>query len=133
MRGFDDVFCIPVSRHTEVREDEIDACASLELLAVSEESGVGLVQSVDGCRVFATGHSEYDAMTLDAEYWRDVDKGIDVSVPKHYYPENNPERAPVVRWRSHANLLFSNWLNYYVYQETPYDLSKLLDVKASES
>ncbi|MCL1854251.1 MAG: homoserine O-succinyltransferase [Clostridia bacterium] len=126
MRGFDDVFSIPVSRHTEIREKDVAACPLLELLAVSGESGVGLAQSTDGRRVFATGHSEYDAMTLDAEYRRDVQKGIGVSVPKHYYPDDDPDKAPVVRWRGHANLLFSNWLNYYVYQETPYDLTRLL-------
>ena len=125
VRGFDDTFHIPVSRHTEIRERDVAACPLLEVLAVSEESGVGLVQSTDGRRVFATGHSEYDAMTLDGEYWRDVEQGIGTAVPKHYYPGDDPGEEPVVRWRSHANLLFSNWLNYYVYQETPYDLTKL--------
>ena len=100
-------------------------CPLLEMLAVSEESGVGIAQSTDGRRVFATGHGEYDAMTLDAEYRRDAEKGMDVSVPKYYYPGDDPIKPPVVRWRSHANLLFSNWLNYYVYQETPFDLTKL--------
>lgn len=132
LRGFDDAFCIPVSRHTAIDEADVHACPHLQLLAVSKESGVGLIQSVDGRRVFATGHSEYDALTLDAEYWRDVDKGLDVSVPKHYYPGDDPEQPPVVRWRSHANLLFLNWLNYYVYQETPYDLADLLDRQAEE-
>ena len=133
LRGFDDVFSIPVSRYTEIRAKEVNACPLLELLALSEESGVGLVQSADGRRVFATGHSEYDAMTLDAEYWRDARKGIGISVPKHYYPGDDPQKAPVVRWRSHANLLFSNWLNYYVYQETPYDLEKLPDARTDGS
>ncbi len=125
LRGFDDVFCVPVSRHTEIREADVRACPQLQVLAVSEEAGVGLLQSLDGRRVFATGHSEYDPLTLDAEYWRDVDKGVGVAMPKHYYPNDKPDNAPLVRWRGHANLLFQNWLNYYVYQETPYDLSKL--------
>ncbi len=125
LRGFDDCFRVPVSRHTEILEADVRRCAALQVLAVSEESGVGLAQSADGRRVFATGHSEYDALTLDAEYWRDVDKGLDVAVPRHYYPNDDPEQPPLVRWRSHANLLFQNWLNYYVYQETPFDLAKL--------
>lgn len=132
VRGFDDAFWIPVSRHTAIDEADVHACSHLQLLAISQESGIGLIQSVDGRRVFATGHSEYDALTLDAEYWRDVDKGLDVKVPKHYYPGDDPEQPPVVRWRSHANLLFLNWLNYYVYQETPYDLANLLDRQARE-
>lgn len=132
MRGFDDRFCVPVSRHTEIREADVRARGQLQVLAVSEEAGVGLMQSADGRRVFATGHSEYDPLTLDAEYWRDVDKGIGVSVPRHYYPGDNPDNPPVVRWRSHANLLFSNWLNYYVYQETPFDLSKLPTSKGGD-
>ena len=125
LRGFDDQFSIPVSRHTTIREEDVRACSALQVLAVSQESGVGLVSSLDDRRVFATGHSEYDALTLDAEYWRDVDKGIRVSVPRHYYPNDDPDQPPIVRWRGHANLLFQNWLNYYVYQETPFDLAAL--------
>ncbi len=123
VRGFDDVFCIPVSRHTGLVEEEVLACKDLEILAVSEESGMGLITSRDGRRVFATGHSEYNANTLANEYFRDVNKGLEIKVPRHYFPEDDPHQSPIVRWRSHANLLFMNWLNYFVYQETPYELS----------
>lgn len=123
MRGFDDIFYIPVSRHTGLVEEEVLACEDLEILAVSGESGMGLVASRDGRRVFATGHSEYNANTLANEYFRDVNKGLEIKVPRHYFPEDDPRQAPIVRWRSHANLLFMNWLNYFVYQETPYELS----------
>ncbi len=125
LRGFDDIFSIPVSRHTAIDEADIRACEHLHLLAVSPESGVGLVESLDGRRVFATGHSEYDADTLASEYWRDVDKGLGVAMPKHYFPDDVPDNGPRVSWRGHANLLFQNWLNYYVYQETPYRLEDL--------
>ncbi|MDR3052153.1 MAG: homoserine O-succinyltransferase [Oscillospiraceae bacterium] len=125
LRGFDDSFAIPVSRHTTILEDEVRACPHLRVLAVSGESGVGLAVSLNGRRVFATGHSEYDPDTLAAEYWRDVEKGLDVAVPRHYYPGDDPQQQPLVSWRGHANLLFQNWLNYYVYQETPYDLAEL--------
>ena len=123
LRGFDDVFYIPVSRHTGLVEEEVLACPDLEILAVSEESGMGLIASRDGRRVFATGHSEYNANTLANEYFRDVNKGLEIEVPRHYFPEDDPHQSPLVRWRSHANLLFLNWLNYFVYQETPYELS----------
>ena len=120
-RGFDDVFYIPVSRHTAVDEEAVYASNRLRVVAASEESGVGLIVSADERFVFATGHSEYDAGTLAAEYFRDVRKGLPIAVPRHYFPDDDPSRLPIVRWRSHANLLFQNWLNYYVYQETPYD------------
>ena len=125
VRGFDDTYCIPVSRHTAVVERALYACPDLSVLAVSEESGVGLIASRDGRRVFATGHSEYDSDTLDKEYRRDVAKGLYIKPPRHYYPCDDPSKPPRVRWRSHANLLFANWLNYFVYQETPFDLRKL--------
>ncbi len=125
LRGLDDPFHIPVSRHTAISEADVRAIDALQVLAVSEEAGVGLIASRDGRRVFATGHSEYDVDTLAAEYWRDVDKGLSVAVPKHYYPNDDPNQPPVMRWRSHANLVYLNWLNYYVYQETPYDLLEL--------
>ena len=97
----------------------------LEILAESEEAGVYLVASKDGRRVFVTGHPEYDALTLKTEYDRDIQRGLDIKVPKNYFPDDDPNNMPIVTWRGHANLLFSNWLNYYVYQETPYDLSKI--------
>lgn len=125
LRGFDDVFYVPHSRHTEVRREDIEKVDDLEILSESEESGVYLVASKDGRNIFATGHSEYDPLTLKAEYERDVEKGLNIQVPKNYYPNDNPNCEPQVRWRGHGNLLFLNWLNYYVYQETPYDLSKL--------
>ncbi len=125
VRGFDDVFYIPVSRHTGLVEEEVLACPDLTVLASSEESGMGLIASQDGRRVFATGHSEYNANTLANEYFRDVNKGLEIDVPKYYFPQDDPKNEPLVRWRSHANLLFANWLNYFVYQETPYKLSDL--------
>ncbi len=125
VRGFDDVFDIPVSRHTGLVEEEVLACQDLDVLATSMESGMGLIASRDGRRVFATGHSEYNPGTLANEYFRDVNKGLDIQVPKHYFPGDDPKNEPLVRWRSHANLLFANWLNYFVYQETPYELSEL--------
>ena len=125
VRGFDDEFFIPVSRHTAIDEDAVRACEQLRVIAASPESGVGLIISRDNRFVFATGHSEYDANTLANEYFRDVNKGLEIDVPKHYFPNDDPSQQPVVRWRSHANLLFQNWLNYYVYQETPFDLSQM--------
>ena len=122
LRGFDDVFYVPHSRHTEVRREDIEKIPELEILAESPEAGVYLVVSKDGRQIFATGHSEYDLNTLKAEYDRDVAKGLPIHVPCNYFPDDDPTKTPVQRWRSHANLLFSNWLNYYVYQVTPYDL-----------
>ena len=121
VRGFDDEFFIPVSRHTAVDEAAVYASNRLRVVAASEESGIGLIVSDDERFVFATGHSEYDAGTLATEYFRDVNRGLPIAVPRHYFPDDDPARPPVVRWRSHANLLFQNWLNYYVYQETPYN------------
>lgn len=120
-RGFDDVFYVPHSRYTGVLEEDIRAVPELELMAVSEQAGVFAVKSQDNHRFFITGHPEYDAGTLAAEYWRDVEKGLDIDIPKNYFPEDDPTRPPVVLWRAHAQLLYANWLNYYVYQTTPYD------------
>jgi homoserine O-succinyltransferase len=124
-RGFDDLFYVPHSRHTEVRREDIEKIPELEILSESEESGVYVVASKDGRQVFVTGHSEYDALTLKEEYERDVAKGLDIKVPRNYFPDDDPSKPPLVLWRGHANLLFSNWLNYYVYQETPYDLKQI--------
>ena len=123
LRGFDDQFYVPQSRHTEVRREDIEKVYQLDLLSTSEEAGVYLVISKDRKQIFVTGHSEYDPLTLKEEYERDRKKGLDIQIPKHYFPQDDPTKYPVVRWRGHANLLFSNWLNYYVYQETPYYLS----------
>ncbi|RCW61034.1 MULTISPECIES: homoserine O-acetyltransferase MetA [Halanaerobium] len=125
MRGFDDLFYVPHSRHTEIKKKDIEKISELEILAESEESGIYLVASKNGRQVFATGHSEYDRESLQDEYLRDINKGMKIAPPKNYYRDNDPEKEIVMRWRSHANLLFVNWLNYYVYQETPFDLSKL--------
>ncbi|MEK6958993.1 MAG: homoserine O-succinyltransferase [archaeon] len=125
LRGFDEVFYAPHSRHTEIRRKDIEHVKDIEILSESEESGVYLVGSKDGKQFFITGHSEYDPLTLKKEYDRDIAKGLSISVPKNYYPNDDPTKEPIVRWRSHANLLFCNWLNYCVYQETPYDLKKI--------
>ncbi|KAB7679950.1 homoserine O-succinyltransferase [Bacillus sp. B1-WWTP-T-0.5-Post-4] len=122
LQGFDELFFAPHSRHTEVRENDIRGVKELTLLANSEEAGVHLVIGPEGRQVFALGHSEYSCETLKQEYERDRDKGLNIDVPKNYFKHNNPDEKPLVRWRSHGNLLFSNWLNYYVYQETPYIL-----------
>ena len=124
-RGFDDRFYAPHSRHTEVLEEDIRKVPGLEVLAVSEEAGVFAVKTEDSRQFFLLGHLEYDRNTLAQEYWRDVDRGLDIQVPRHYFPNDNPTQEPIVTWRAHANLLYANWLNYYVYQETPFDLSKI--------
>lgn len=121
-RGFDDVFLAPHSRYTEVRKEDIEKVEDLEILADSEEAGIYLVASRDLKRVFVTGHSEYDPLTLKSEYDRDVAKGLDIRIPSNYFRNDDPEQMPMVKWRSHASLLFSNWLNYCVYQITPYVL-----------
>lgn len=122
LRGFDEWYLVPQSRHTEVRKEDIERAEGVEILSESEEAGVYIAASRDGRQIFVTGHSEYDPLTLKWEYDRDVNKGMEVAIPKNYYPNNDPARTPPITWRAHANLLFSNWLNYYVYQETPYDL-----------
>lgn len=125
LRGFDDVFYVPHSRHTEVRKADILRCDQLEILTESEISGVHIIASKDGRQFFVTGHSEYDLYTLANEYYRDVKKKMKIQLPYHYFPDDNPEKLPNFIWRSHANLLFSNWLNYFVYQQTPYNLETL--------
>jgi homoserine O-succinyltransferase len=125
LRGFDEVFLAPHSRHTEVRESDILKVKSLKLAAVSDEAGVYMAVSDDGRMIFVTGHPEYDRLTLKAEYDRDVAKGLKIAVPRNYFPGDDPKRDPLVTWRSHAHLLYSNWLNYCVYQGTPFDLKEL--------
>ena len=129
--GFDDTFIVPMSRHTALDEDALSRCDDLTVLATSPQTGAALIRSKDGRRVFATGHSEYDRDTLAHEYYRDVGKGLPIDVPENYFPGDNPELAPKVRWHAHASLLFCNWLNYFVYQETPYELSKDLNPLAN--
>lgn len=124
-RGFNDIFDAPHSRHTEVRAEDINRIPSLRILSDSEEAGVYIVSDVEGRRIFVTGHSEYDADTLAKEYFRDRDKGLPIKVPVNYFPDDDPEKKPEVSWRAHSTLLFTNWLNYYVYQGTPYDLEML--------
>jgi len=128
-RGFDDVFYAPHSRHTEVRREDVLAVDDLVLLSESDEAGVYIVVSADRRHVFVTGHSEYDPLTLEAEYVRDLKKGLPIKVPRNYFPDDDPKREPVVRWRGHANMLYANWLNYCVYQQTPYDLERIPPAK----
>lgn len=130
MRGFDETFYAPHSRHTEVRAEDILKDERLMLLSVSERAGVYIVATPDGKRVFVTGHSEYDPNTLKLEYERDLDKGLDMKLPYHYFHGDDPLKGPNVRWRAHSNLLFQNWLNYCVYQETPYDPSRIGENRA---
>ncbi len=125
MRGFDDTFFAPHSRHTEVRRADIETVSDLTILAESEQAGIYIVASRDGRYTFVTGHSEYDPLTLKGEYDRDVSKGLPIHVPVNYYPDDDPTRDPLVHWRGHANLLFANWLNYFVYQVTPYHLQAI--------
>ena len=124
-RGFDDYFYMPHSRHTEIRRSDIEGNKALDIIAESPESGVSMVMAREGREFFITGHLEYAPDTLDKEYKRDLGKRDDVDMPKNYYKDDNPENKPLVRWRAHANLLFNNWINYYVYQETPYDINKI--------
>lgn len=125
LRGFDDLFIAPQSRHTEVQREDIELIGELEILSSSPQAGVYIVARKDGRQVFVTGHSEYDPLTLYWEYQRDIKNELEIDIPENYFPENDPTKKPVVQWRSHANLLFNNWLNYYVYQETPFDLNKI--------
>lgn len=125
LRGFDDVFYVPQSRHTEVRAEDIEKVPALEILASSEETGVYIITDKNERRFFITGHSEYDPETLKKEYDRDVNKGLDIKVPANYFPGDDPTKEPLVTWRAHANLLYSNWLNYFVYQTTPYDIKTI--------
>ena len=125
LRGFDDTFWVPHSRHTTVLREDIEKVPELKILASSPDAGVYIIASGQGKQIFVTGHSEYDADTLEKEYLRDKNLGLPIAVPKNYYPNDDDTKAPVVRWRGHANLLFSNWLNYFVYQTTPYDISTI--------
>ncbi len=125
LRGFDDVFMAPHSRHTTVRREDIEACGSLKILASSEEAGVYVCCTDNGRQVFITGHSEYDPLTLEKEYLRDKNAGLPIDIPKNYYPNDDDTKEPMVTWRSHANLLYANWLNYMVYQTTPYDIKTI--------
>ncbi|MCR5800995.1 MAG: homoserine O-succinyltransferase [Lachnospiraceae bacterium] len=125
VRGFDDIFLAPHSRHTETPAEGIKACKELVVLAESDEAGVFIAMTQDGHRIFVTGHPEYDRVTLKNEYFRDLGKGLPIQIPKNYFPDDNPEEKPLLQWRSHSNNLYSNWLNYYVYQMTPYDLSDI--------
>lgn len=122
VRGFDDMFCAPHSRYTEVRKEDIEANPDLTILAESDEAGVLIVMAGEGKQFFVTGHLEYDRKTLDKEYKRDLDKGLEIDMPENYYLEDNSENKPLLTWRNHSNAMYSNWLNYYVYQVTPYEL-----------
>lgn len=122
VRGFDDIFLAPHSRHTETPADKIHACEAVTVLAESDEAGVFLAIAEDGKKIFVNGHPEYDRYTLDHEYHRDLDKGLPIHIPYNYYPNDDPTQKPLLQWRSHSNNLYSNWLNYYVYQVTPFDL-----------
>ncbi len=129
MRGFDETFSAPHSRHTEIRREDIEATGKLDILAESEEAGVYIVASKKHRLFYVTGHSEYDAETLALEYRRDLSRGLSPDVPRHYFPNDDPSLPPKNTWRAHAHLLFSNWLNYFVYQNTPYDLTKIEEIK----
>lgn len=130
VRGFDDIYLAPHSRHTGLDEQALSAVPGLKVISASDTAGIYLVANEDGRRIFVTGHCEYDAGTLGQEYRRDKAAGLEVTVPERYYPEDDPSREPIVSWRSHANLLFSNWLNYFVYQETPYDIGSVAEKNA---
>jgi homoserine O-succinyltransferase/O-acetyltransferase len=125
VRGFDDTFMAPHSRHTEIKRSDIDKVAGLEIVAESVDAGVYLVMADNGRKIFVTGHSEYEPDTLKSEYERDIKKGLKINIPENYFLNNDPNKPPFVTWRSHANLLYSNWLNYYVYQITPYNIDKI--------
>ena len=125
LRGFDDTFWVPHSRHTTVRREDIEAVPELKILASSEKCGVYAVMNKGGRQIFVTGHSEYDPETLEKEYRRDKNQGLPIHVPENYYPDDDDTKEPIVRWRGHGNLLFSNWLNYFVYQTTPYDIMSI--------
>ena len=125
VRGFDNVFYAPHSRNSTVLKEDIRKVKELEILAESDEAGIYIVFTKGGRKIFVTGHAEYDADTLKAEYFRDLEKGIDPQIPKNYFPKDDPTKKPMVRWRSHAHMLFSNWLNYFVYQITPYDIDSI--------
>ncbi len=125
LRGFDDVFMVPHSRHTTIDREEVEKVRELKILASSKEAGIYALSTAKGRQIFITGHSEYDANTLADEYFRDLGEGKPIDLPQHYFTDDDPKKPPLVTWRSHANLLYSNWLNYFVYQTTPYDLNKI--------
>ena len=125
LRGFHETFYVPHSRHTEIRRMDVEKVRDLKILAFSNESGVNIIADKEERRFFLLGHFEYDRFTLANEYFRDRDKGLDIQIPKHYFPYDDPSQPPHFNWRAHANLLFSNWINYCVYQKTPYDLNEL--------
>ena len=127
LRGFDDEFWAPHSRHTTIRREDIEATPGLKILASSDEAGVYILMNKEGRQIFVTGHSEYDSDTLEREYLRDKYQGLPIQVPKNYYPNDDDSQPPIVRWRGHGNLLYSNWLNYFVYQTTPYDIMAVGD------
>lgn len=129
LRGFDDEFLVPHSRYTYVDRADIERTKGLKILASSEKAGVHIVSTEGGRQFFIMGHAEYDAMTLDAEYQRDVKSGVDIQIPENYYVDDDPSKGPIVKWRSHGNLLYTNWLNYFVYQSTPYDLNTLKKIE----
>ncbi len=128
LRGFDDTFMVPHSRHTTFYREDVERCGKLKILASSEEAGIYAISTEGGRQVFITGHSEYDALTLKAEYDRDKAKGLPIEVPKNYFPNDDDTKEPPVTWRSHANLLYHNWLNYYVYQTTPYIVNAITPI-----
>ena len=125
VRGFDDVFLAPHSRHTATSSEELHNCKELTILAESDEAGVFLAMAEEGKKIFVTGHPEYDRLTLKNEYFRDLNKGLPIQVPFNYFPEDDPEQRPLLTWRAHSNNLYTNWLNYYVYQNTPYELNSI--------
>lgn len=129
LRGFDDVFWAPHSRHTTITREDVQKVPGLKIIASSKEAGVYAVMSKGGRQIFVTGHSEYDPETLNNEYLRDKNQGLEIDVPQNYFPDDDDTKPPIVRWRSHANLLFSNWLNYFVYQTTPYDIMTIGNVE----
>lgn len=124
-RGFDDEYYVPQSRHTEIRREDIEKVPELEIISASEESGINMLMAKNGRQLFITGHAEYSRETLNNEYHRDLKKNLPIDIPKNYYPNDDPAQKPIMKWRSAANLMFSNWLNYYVYQETPYNLDEI--------
>lgn len=124
VRGFDDYFFAPHSRHTQIRKEDVEAIGNLMILAESEEAGIYLIMEEGGKNIFVMGHPEYDRITLKNEYFRDKDKGLEIDMPKNYFPDNDDTKRPRLQWRSHANILYTNWLDYYVYQQTPYDLGE---------
>ncbi|MBO4355542.1 MAG: homoserine O-succinyltransferase [Clostridia bacterium] len=124
-RGFDDVFMVPHSRHTTIRREDVEKCSEIKIISSSEEAGIYIMSTENGRQIFITGHSEYDQYTLEKEYLRDKNAGLPIGVPCNYYPNDDDTKPPIVSWRSHANLLYANWLNYFVYQTTPFNLSDI--------